>query len=213
MKNTVLFCTGLSGSGKTYFIKNILPDGLFYNLKSATTRDMRAGEIDGQEYYFRDEEYFMNTPLVTRLWVNRDFWKPGERKWLYGVPESEIIPNLGKNFVYDVIEPKYVRQMIDWFNMHGLDSSYTYKIAWFLPTKKSSNIIDSRANMPNDKAVRGANTCTIEDLLDVNLRPDFILRPLAGQMDPRLTLYIGALYDDMSWRQSKMKNEHNANSK
>ncbi len=67
MKNTILFCTGLSGCGKTYFIKNTLPDGLFYNLKSATTRDMRAGEVEAREYYFRDEEYFNNTPLITKL--------------------------------------------------------------------------------------------------------------------------------------------------
>ena len=204
MKNTVLFCTGLSGSGKTYFIKNTLPDGLFYNLKSATTRDMRPGEIEANEYFFRDEEYFNNTPLVTQLWVNRNFWKPGDRKWLYGVPETEVIRNLGRNFTYDVIEPQYVRQMIDWFNMHGLDTSYTYKIAWFLPPKNNFEIVENRATMPNDTAVRRTNTCTIEDFLDCNLRPDYILRPIMGQMDGRLMQYIGALYDDMLWRQSKV---------
>lgn len=203
MKNTILFCTGLSGCGKTYFIKNTLPDGLFYNLKSATTRDMRAGEVEAREYYFRDEEYFNNTPLVTKLWVNRDFWKPGDRKWMYGVPESEVIPNLGRNFTYDVIQPRYVRQMIDWFNMHGLDSAYVYKIAWFLPPKNNFEIAAARATMPNDSAVRHANTCSIEDFLDCDLRPDYILRPIMGQMDGRLMQYIGALYDDMLWRRSK----------
>lgn len=203
MKNTVLFCTGLSGSGKTYFIKNTLPDGLFYNLKSATTRDMRPGEVEANEYFFRDEEYFNNTPLVTQLWVNRNFWKPGDRKWLYGVPETEVIQNLGRNFTYDVIEPQYVRQMIDWFNMHGLDTSYTYKIAWFLPPKNNFEIAADRATMPNDAVVRRTNTCSIEDFLDCDLRPDYILRPIMGQMDGRLMQYIGALYDDMLWRQSK----------
>ena len=58
MKKTVLFCTGESGSGKSYFIKNILPKNAFYNLKSATTRPMRDREADGREYYFRDEKYF-----------------------------------------------------------------------------------------------------------------------------------------------------------
>ena len=213
MKNTVLFCAGLSGSGKTYYIKNTLPDGLFYNLKSATTRDMRAGEVEGREYYFRDEEYFNNTPLVTRLWVNRDFWKPGERKWMYGVPESEVIPNLGRNFVYDDIEPKYVRQMIDWFNMHGLDSSYVYKIAWFVPPKNNFEIASARATMPNDMAVRRANTCDIEDFLEVDLRPDFMLCPIKGNMDPRLIQYIGAVYEEMQWRQNKTVNRPISNSR
>ena len=47
MKKTVLFCTGLSGSGKSYFVKNILPENAFYSLKSVTTRQMRDGETDG----------------------------------------------------------------------------------------------------------------------------------------------------------------------
>ncbi len=206
MKNTVLFCAGLSGSGKTYYIKNTLPDGLFYNLKSATTRDMRAGEVEGREYYFRDEEYFNNTPLVTRLWVNRDFWKPGERKWMYGVPESEVIPNLGRNFVYDVIEPKYVRQMIDWFNMHGLNSFYGYKIAWFVPPRNNFEIAAARATMPNDAAVRHANTCDIEDFLAADLRPDYILQPITGNMDARLSQYIGSVYEEMLMWKSKAEN-------
>ncbi len=64
-KKTVLFCTGLSGSGKSYFIQNILPKGAFYNLKSATTRAMRDDEKDGREYYFRDESYFETEKFAT----------------------------------------------------------------------------------------------------------------------------------------------------
>lgn len=213
MKNAVLFCAGLSGSGKSYFIKNTLPDGLFYNLKSATTRDMRAGEVEGREYYFRDEEYFNNTPLVTRLWVNRNFWKPGDRKWFYGVPESEVMQHLGQNFTYDVIEPKYIRQMIDWFNMHGLDSSYGYKIAWFVPPKNNFEIASARATMPNDIEVRRANTCNIEDFLEVGLRPDFVLCPIKGDVDPRLTQYIGAVYEEMMLWQAKATNRPITNSR
>ena len=203
MQNTLLFCTGPSGSGKSYFIKNTLPDGLFYNLKSATTRDMRPGESDGCEYYFRDEEYFLTTPLATKLWVNRDFWQPGQKKWLYGVPETEIIQNLGKNFIYDVIEPKYIRQMINWFRMHGLETIYSFKVAWFLPAKNNMDILSARANMPNDLDVRQKNTCDANDFLDVGIWHDYILCPIKNQMDSRLMQYIGMLYDEMLWRQSK----------
>ena len=94
MKNIVLFCTGLSGSGKSYFIKHYLPSNLFYSLKSATTRPMREGEKDGHDYYFRDEQYFSTEKLATLLWVNEEFWMPGQPKWLYGVPEFEIYNNL-----------------------------------------------------------------------------------------------------------------------
>lgn len=197
MKNTVLFCTGLSGSGKTYFINNTLPAGLFYNLKSATTRAPRDGEVDGEKYFFRDEEYFNTAKLVTRLWVNEGFWKVGDKKWLYGVPESEVMNNLGRNLAYDVIEPKYVRQMIDWFNLHKLDRQYAFKIAWFIPPQNNFEIAANRATMPNDAVVRRANTCSIDDFLNANLRPDYILRPILGQNDDRLSQYIWVLYDQM----------------
>ena len=195
MKNTVLFCTGVSGSGKTYFIRNTLPQGLFYNLRSATTRAPRVGEVDGEKYFFRDEKYFSTTPLVTHLWVNRNFWKLGDPKWLYGVPESEVFQNMGRNFTYDVIEPQYARQMIDWFKMHGLDATYTFKIAWFLPSAIDAETVAARVNMPNDLAVRHANTCEAADFLDCGLRPDYILRPRTGDYDPLLNQYIGALYE------------------
>lgn len=101
-KNTVLFCTGLSGTGKTYFIKNILPAGVFYNLKSATTRPMRENEMDGREYYFRDEHYFETEKFATYLFVNEQFWESGVPKWLYGV----------LNLKYTTILDKILRTML-----------------------------------------------------------------------------------------------------
>lgn len=176
MKNTLLFFTGDSGSGKSYFIKNILPKGSFYNLKSATTRPMRNEEMDGREYYFRDEAYFDTEKLATILFVNEQFWEPGKPKWLYGVPEFEIFDNLGANFTYDVIQPKYVRQMIDWFRKKGLTKHYDFTILWFQPIDNSKNIVRERQNMPDDTAVRKANTCTAKDFENAHLRPDFVIK-------------------------------------
>lgn len=168
-KNWILFCTGLSGSGKTYFIKNVLPGNVFYNLKSATTRPARDYEKDGREYYFRDEEYFDKEKLATHLWVNQAIWKPGQPKWMYGVPEFEIIQHLGLDFTYDVIQPMYVAEMINWFHKTGLDSAYNYKVLWFQPPENSQNIVKSRQNMPGDLEVRKTNTCNRQDLTDAGL--------------------------------------------
>ena len=176
MKNTVLFCTGLSGSGKSYFIQNVLPLNAFYNLKSATTRPMRQGEKNGREYYFRDENYFENEHFATKLWVNEAFWKPGVPKWMYGVPEFEIFDHIGQNFTYDVIQPKYVRQMIDWFKAKKLDSIYDFKIVWFLPMTNAKNIVKNRQNMPDDIKVRQTNTCNSRDFAQAGLMPDFTIR-------------------------------------
>ena len=182
MKNTVLFCSGLSGSGKSYFINNVLPTNMFHNLKSATTRPMRDGEQNGREYYFRDEKYFETVNFATYLWVNEAFWKPGTPKWLYGVPEFEIFDHIGQNFTYDVIQPRYVRQMIDWFVRKRLHSNYDFKIAWFKPINNAQDVVKNRQNMPNDILVRQTNTCNADDFKAVNLQPDFTIQfnPTSG---------------------------------
>lgn len=176
MKNIVLFCCGLSGSGKSYFIENMLPRGMFYKLRSATTRPMRSGEINGREYYFVGEEYFDTTPLVTRLFVNQAFWTPGKPKWLYGVPEFEVLDNMGQNFVYDVIQPKYARQMRDWFMAHKLEQQYDFKTLYFIPPENNFKIASARANMPDDNGVRTTNTCDPIDFLRADLDVDFMLK-------------------------------------
>ncbi len=192
MKKTLLFCTGLSGSGKSYFIKNILPSGAFYNLKSATTRAMREGEKDGREYYFRDESYFETEKLVTKLFVNEQFWKPGVPKWLYGVPEFEIKDHWGANFTYDVIQPRYVRQMMNWFDKNDKLHEYDFRILWFVPPLNNFEIAKQRQNMPNDIDVRKTNTCDRNDFDVANVRVNHIVvsNPQILAMDDRLREFL-----------------------
>ena len=192
-KKTLLFCNGLSGSGKSYFIQNTLPNGLFYNLKSMTTRPMRPGESEGNPYFFRTERDFESESLVTYLWVNEALWTPGKPKWLYGVPESEVLNHVGQNLVYDVIQPRYTRQMIDWFKRHGLDRQYNFRVAYFLTPETNLETARSRANMPNDTAVRTMNTCNPEDFLDAGIDIDYILKPRDGKLNPRLIAHITRL--------------------
>ena len=192
MKPCVLLCNGLSGSGKSFFIKNYLPADAFYKLRSATTRPMRDGEIIGQEYFFLNEAFFDTARLATRLWVNERIWQPGQPKWLYGVPESEIFDNPGTNLVYDVIEPKYARQLIDWFHLQGLGKEYAFKTLYFLPPENNFEIAQSRANMPNDATVRHTNTCNPIDFLRAGLDIDFLVKCSAGEtiISPRLRKFI-----------------------
>ena len=176
MKKLVVFCTGTSGSGKSTFIKKYLSADNWHNLRSATTRGIRQGEQDGREYYFRDEEYFDTHFFATQLFVNEKIWQPGQQKWLYGVPEFEVFDNIGHNFTYDVIEPRYIRQMINWFNGKNLDRYYNFKILWFLPCASSEDVVASRQNMPNDKQVRKDNTCNLTDFENAHLCPDFRIK-------------------------------------
>ncbi|SDB09224.1 guanylate kinase [Pseudobutyrivibrio sp. YE44] len=59
-KGLVIVLSGFSGAGKGTIMKHLLeahPND--YNLSiSATTRDMRAGEKDGREYFFKTHEEF-----------------------------------------------------------------------------------------------------------------------------------------------------------
>ncbi len=198
MKPCVFLCNGLSGSGKSFFIKNFLPHYAFYKLRSATTRPMRPGEIDGQEYFFRDEAFFDTAKLATRLWVNEKIWQPGQPKWLYGVPENEVLEHPDINLVYDVIEPRYARQLIDWFGAHGLDKKYMFKTLYFLPPENNFDIARARANMPNDVTVRQNNTCNPIDFLHAGLNVDFMVKCSTSE-----TIILPRLRDFIA-RQSKI---------
>ena len=180
MKNILLFCNGLSGTGKTTFINTYaIPNG-FHNLISATTRKMREGEVDGVSYYFRDEKYFETEKFATYLFVNESFWKPNEPKWLYGIPEFEIEQNLGKNLIYDVIQPCYTRELMNWFIAHKLDEQYEFKVAYFTTKQDNFEIAEQRAVMQNDLAVRRANTCTWDDFARAKVNVDYLTAPRDG---------------------------------
>ncbi|MBQ6027422.1 MAG: hypothetical protein IJL21_02625 [Alphaproteobacteria bacterium] len=209
MKRSLLCCIGESGSGKTTWINN-LPDGLFYNLRSYTTRTKRKEEKEGEKYFFVDETKFNSEKLVTKLWVNQYLWTPesGKPKWLYGVPEFEILNHIGENLIYDVIEPRYAQQMIDWINAQKFASDYNIKTAWFVPPV-DDDIIKKRANMPDDERVRTQNTCNIFDIFkSLGHKPDFILQPRCNNYDPDLVRYIGALYSDYELMKLMHQKEH-----
>lgn len=194
-KSTVLFCTGLSGSGKTYFIEHKLPAGTFHNLKSATTRQPRDTDPNATKYYYRDEKYFESEKFATYLDVNRKIRKPGDPKWLYGVPEFEIWENWGNIFTYDVIEPKYVRQMIEWFNKNDITHKYNFRIAWFIPMIDNAEIVKQRQNMPNDLLVRQINTCNRSDFERAGLKVDHVVVSNQYQyaIDDRLQEFIDSM--------------------
>lgn len=185
-KNILLFCNGLSGTGKTTFIKKYAEPNGFHNLISATTRKKRDGEIDGVSYYFRDEQYFEQEKFATHLWVNKSFWKPGEAKWLYGIPEFEIENNMGRDLVYDVIQPCYTRELMDWFTEHKLNKKYEFHVAYFVTSVDNFGVVAERENMKNDIAVRRTNTCTMRDFKEAGVWVDYLTMPRNERPDPDL---------------------------
>lgn len=52
MQPTIIAIVGASGSGKTYLSKILQSELNIYSIVSFTTRPMREGEVNGQDYYF-----------------------------------------------------------------------------------------------------------------------------------------------------------------
>ncbi|WP_041063653.1 guanylate kinase [Candidatus Tachikawaea gelatinosa] len=60
-KNILYIISAPSGAGKSTLITNILKNKFFYNIKlsiSYTTREIRSGEIDGEDYHFISKKEF-----------------------------------------------------------------------------------------------------------------------------------------------------------
>lgn len=100
-KGILIICSGFSGAGKGTIIKKLL-DGYrdYYSLSiSATTRDPRAGEEDGREYFFKTREEFEkminNDELIEyAMYVNN----------YYGTPKSYVLDQLkaGKDVILEI---------------------------------------------------------------------------------------------------------------
>lgn len=89
-----------SGAGKTTIAKKLLSDdGNLALSVSATTRPMRAGEVDGRDYHFITRETF-------EAMVARDEFLEWAEVFgnLYGTPRAAIAQELeaGQDFIFDV---------------------------------------------------------------------------------------------------------------
>ena len=94
--------TAPSGAGKTTIVRHLLkkfPDLLQFSV-SATTRENRANEVDGKDYYFLSSDDFRK-----RI-QNEEFveWEEVYEDKFYGTLKSEIdrIIKSGKKVVFDI---------------------------------------------------------------------------------------------------------------
>jgi guanylate kinase len=101
MQGKLIIISAPSGAGKTTIVKHLLDSGLNLEFSiSATTRSIRANEIDGKDYYFLTIGEF-------RERVRKgDFveWEEVYKDHLYGTLRSELerIWSNGNNALFDV---------------------------------------------------------------------------------------------------------------
>jgi guanylate kinase len=91
-----------SGAGKTTIVKHLLqkiPQQLAFSV-SATTRPIRAGEVDGKDYYFITENDF-RTKIANEEFLEHEEVYQGR---FYGTLFSEIdrLTKLGKAVLFDI---------------------------------------------------------------------------------------------------------------
>lgn len=84
--------TGASGVGKDTIRQAVLPeiDNLFFSI-SATTREKRAGEVHGKQYFFYDRETFETMLAEKGLLEHADY--VGDH---YGTPAKPVLDALDK---------------------------------------------------------------------------------------------------------------------
>ncbi|HPF51197.1 MAG TPA: guanylate kinase, partial [Draconibacterium sp.] len=101
MKGKLIIFSAPSGAGKTTIVKYLLQKGLDLEFSiSATSREPRANEINGKDYYFLSTEEFVQKVQ------NDEFleWEEVYKGIRYGTLKSEVerIRNNGKNVIFDV---------------------------------------------------------------------------------------------------------------
>lgn len=85
----IVVLSGPSGSGKTTIVKHLIARSSVPLLKSisATTRQARPQEIDGQDYYFLSDEEFRRRLANNEFLEHAEVFSSG---FLYGTLKSEV---------------------------------------------------------------------------------------------------------------------------
>jgi len=102
------------------------------------------------------------------------------KKWLYGVPVSEVEKYKNDHFEYNVNEPKYAAQMVRYLEQNNYP--HAIKLLHYQKPKNNLDIVATRIGMANDIAVREMNTATLQDYWDSGLSPDFQLMSSADKV-------------------------------
>ncbi len=102
MKGKLIIFSAPSGAGKTTIVKRLLEkhaDKIAFSI-SASTREPRVGEVDGEDYYFMSKEDFLHKV------AKQDFIEFEEvySGTFYGTLKQEIerIWALGKSVIFDI---------------------------------------------------------------------------------------------------------------
>jgi guanylate kinase len=100
MKNNLYIISGLSGAGEDSIINGLKKIFPIEKIITTTTRAMRTGEVNGQDYYFINQEEFKKGITANTFFE----WAQQYNDNLYGVTFNEIerVQNSGKIGIWKI---------------------------------------------------------------------------------------------------------------
>lgn len=106
MKKMIIVLTGLSGSGKTTLSKEICKHLNFNRSVLFTTRPIRPGEIDGEDYVFLNDKEYNKLLKSGKITCHEEFIVASGDTWKYGISKEDLNDN-----VIIAGTPKIVKQL------------------------------------------------------------------------------------------------------
>ncbi len=94
----ILILVGVSCSGKTIVLNALVAEHNFQRLTTTTTRPIRAGEVDGKDYFFVSEEEFDRRNQAGNIILPTVY-----REYQYGMPDTYLRPSTDPNRRYVTI--------------------------------------------------------------------------------------------------------------
>ena len=110
MKNKLVILCGESGVGKSTVKDIIVKRGILPNATSATTRQRRENEVEGEDYQFISLEEFLKMDNNNELLESTDYYIPNEGYVGYGLPKKNV--DLTKSSYITILNPNGIEQLL-----------------------------------------------------------------------------------------------------
>lgn len=109
MKNKLVILCGESSVGKSTVKDIIVKRGILPNATSATTRQRRENEVEGEDYQFVSLEEFLKMGDNNELLEFTDYFIPNEGYVGYGLPKKNV--DLNKSPYITILNPNGIEQL------------------------------------------------------------------------------------------------------
>jgi len=163
-RTKLLTLTGPSGSGKTTLLNRLVADHGFKAAVSHTTRQPRAGEVDGVDYHFITGEKF-NEMFYAGEFLEHVSFKGN----LYGVSKRAVVPDNPEDHIVIIVEPHGLRQIQDKLEDDGGDkiiSVYLQAEAEILIDRYLSRMTQKDLDDPEGRNYHAKRILNIEKEVD-----------------------------------------------